>query len=889
MARLPKRRRHLAITAGLGGLFLVAAALLLWVTGSDDDEHRPGEAVEGLTSELARQVPADAPRVVFTDVTADAGIDFRHFAGTRSAQLPEDMGSGAAWGDYDNDGWPDLFVANAPGPLTRSPEELAASPARAALYHNEGDGTFTDVAAEAGVDFRGFGMAAAWGDYDNDGWADLFVSAYGENTLYRNNGDGTFADRTEAAGVAGLVGYWSGAAWSDYDLDGFLDLYVSGYVRYSPGAGAQALQYDVEVPASLNPSSFRPERNLLFHNNGDGTFAEVADEAGVSGRDGRSLTAAWADFDDDGWPDLYVANDVSDNALYRNLGNGTFQNVSLGALVADYRGAMGLAIGDWDGDGDTDIFVTHWIAQENALYNSLHTRLMAADPPPVDPMRFMDEAERYGLGQIALDYVGWGTSFIDFDNDGRLDLFVVNGSTLQVREHPELLEPMPDQVFWHRSGDDGFYDVSAISGDYFQREFVGRGAAFADYDNDGDVDVFIVNNGGPGFLLRNDGETGNAWLEVRLEGRHTNRSGIGAKLKLHAGNAVQTREVGAQSSYLSQNSFFMHFGLGELTEVDSIAIQWQGGDRQVLRGLPANRVIRVIEGEDPVIQRSLASVVSPAVRFGAGPGQGETASSGSVRAADTEEERAAVLRFWEVFRSATRLRIQGRHREAETEYARALEIRPDHFNALYYHGNLLLEFGEFDGARRDWERLVHINPASARGHTQLGVLHACFEWEGYDLKEAEARFLRARELNQEETGPSIWLARTALIGGDETRARGYLDDVLGSNTQNAEAYFLSGFLAWREGATARAADLFASAELHAKPTRTADPELGEGETRTGRPMLTRGSRCRAIQTLVETHLDPEAATDEDVRSRMARAYRALDALLETARGDRASG
>jgi tetratricopeptide (TPR) repeat protein len=860
--RLPKRRRYLAITAGLGGLFVVVAAILFWLSGSEEDEHRPGETVEGLTSELARQVPEDAPELTLTDVTADAGIDFEHFAGARSSQLPEDMGSGAAWGDYDNDGWLDLFVLNEPGPLELSPAELAASPARAALYHNEGDGTFTEVAADAGVDFRGFGMAAAWGDYDNDGWADLFVSAYGENALYRNNGDGTFEDRTEAASMAGLVGYWSGAAWSDYDLDGFLDLYVSGYVRYSPGAGAQALQYDVAVPSSLNPSSFQPERNLLFHNNGDGTFAEVAEEAGVSGQDGRSLTVAWADFDDDGWPDLYVANDVSDNALYRNLGDGTFQNVSLGALVADYRGAMGLAIGDWDADGDTDIFVTHWIAQENALYNSLHTRLMAADPPPVDPMRFMDEAERYGLGQIALDYIGWGTSFIDFDNDGRLDLFVVNGSTFQEDENPRLLEPMRDQVFWQRNREGGFYDVSSISGEYFGREFVGRGAAFADYDNDGDVDVFIVNNGGPAFLLRNDAETANGWLEIRLQGARTNRSALGAKLRLYGGGAVQSREVGAQSSYLSQNSPFMHFGLGTVTHVDSVEVRWLGGDRQVVRGVPANRVIRLVEGQEAVISRHTS---------------------------DTDEERAVVLRFWEVFRSATRLRIQGRLREAEREYARALEIRPDHWDALYYRGNLRFELGEFEGARRDWERLVQVNPSSSRGHSQLGVLHACFERGTYDLAEAEARFLRARELNQEETGPPLWLARTALIGGNPNRAGEYLEDVLGSNAQNAEAYFLRGYLAWREGAAVRASDDFANALQQAKPTRAADPELGEGETRTGQAMLTTSSRCRGIQTLVETQLEPGVSADGDIRSRMVRAYRALETLLATARGGRASG
>ena len=801
-------------------------------------------------------------------MTAEAGIDFQHFTGARTAQLPEDMGSGAAWGDYDNDGWPDLYVVNLAGPLTLSPEEVEASGARAALYHNERDGTFTEVGAAAGVDLVGMGMAAAWGDYDNDGWADLLVSAYGQNTLFHNNRDGTFEDRTAEAGLAGLVGFWAGVSWSDYDRDGLLDVYVAGYVRYSPGAGASARQYDVEVPASLNPSAFRAERNLLFRNQGDGTFTEVADEAGVSGRNGRSLTAAWADFNHDGWPDLYVANDVSDNALYHNLGDGTFRDVSLGALVADYRGAMGLAVGDWDGDGDTDLFVTHWIAQENALYNSLHTRLIATDSAPINPMRFMDQAERYGLGQIALDYIGWGTSFFDYDNDGRLDLLVVNGSTFQQSERPELLEPMPDQLFWNRSPDDGFYDVSAVGGAHFDRELVGRGAAFGDYDNDGDLDVFIVNNGGPGILLRNEGGNRNRWLEVRLEGSESNRSAIGTQLRLYAGGAVQAREVGAQSSYLSQNSLVAHFGLGETSEIDSLEIRWPAGGRQVFQDLPVDRIVRVVEGSEPALE-----------------------SSASDGGAGRSEARETVLQFWELYRSATRHRIEGRPREAADEYARALELRPDHWDAWYYRGNLLFELNDFDGAREAWERLVELNPASARGHTQLGVLHACFERDQFDLDEAEARFQRAFDINKEETGPLLWLGKSALMRGDLTEARGYLELLLRSNEQSPEAHFLSGYIAWREGATAEAEASFSSALLHAAPTDEVDPELVEGGTRTGQAMLASGSTCRPIDTLVRASLQPTSddLDDSDVEERMTRAYADLEGLLGQARRRRGRG
>jgi hypothetical protein len=570
----------------------------VWLAVRPEPTYRPGEGVAGLKADLARPVPADHPRITFANVTQEAGIDFPHFAGQRSSQLPEDMGSGAAWGDFDNDGWLDLYVVNEVGPLTSvEGEEVAQSPAHAALYRNAGDGTFREVSAEAGVQFRGWGMGVAWGDYDNDGWLDLFVSAYGESVLYQNNGDGTFADRTQEAGLGGRPGFWAGVCWGDYDRDGFLDLYVTGYVKYRYLADQQrSLQYDVEQPAGINPSSFAPERNLLYRNNGDGTFSEVAAQAGVSGEIGRSLGAVWADFDDDGWPDLYVANDVSDNVLYWNQRDGTFRDISLAARVADYRGAMGIAVGDWDRDADVDMFVTHWIAQENALYSNLRSELRALGSDTLQPLQFIDVADRYGLGQVALDFIGWGTSFIDYDNDGQLDLFVVNGSTLQQDDDPRLLVPMTDQVFWNRGADDGFYDVSSVSGEYFGHAYVGRGAAFGDYDNDGDVDVFVVNNVGPGILLRNEGGNRNQWLLVQLAGTQSNRSAVGARLRLVAGETVQIREVGAQSPYLSQNSLVQHFGLGALQAADTLEIRWPSGLHQIVLRPLSNQILRVSEG-----------------------------------------------------------------------------------------------------------------------------------------------------------------------------------------------------------------------------------------------------------------------------------------------------
>ncbi|MFQ5628110.1 MAG: CRTAC1 family protein, partial [bacterium] len=465
--------------------------------------------------------------------------------------------------------------------------------------HNNGDGTFTEVSAQAGVDHRGWAVAPAWGDYDNDGWTDLFVAGFGENIFYKNNGDGTFSDMSQAAGLGGLNGFWAGVSWADFNRDGWLDLYVCGYVKYTHDeSGKVELQYNVEVPASINPSSFAPERNLLYKNNGDGTFSEIAEKAGVANQKGRSLSAAWCDFDEDSWPDLYVANDVSDNTFYRNLGNETFEDISHAAWVADYRGAMGIATGDWDQDQDMDMFVTHWIAQENALYDNLLTQVKSLDVKSATPVRFMDEADRFGLGQIALDYIGWGTSFFDYDNDGRLDLFVANGSTFQQKEQTWLLEPMADQLFWNRGTENGFYDVSVVSGSVFQKKFVGRGTAFGDYDNDGDVDIFVVNHNGPGQLLRNKGGSKKNWLKIKLTGTKSNRQAIGAKLRLVAGDAVHVRQIGAQSSYCSQNDLTAHIGLGANTQADSLEITWPSGMHEKLQNLTANQMIEVIEGKN---------------------------------------------------------------------------------------------------------------------------------------------------------------------------------------------------------------------------------------------------------------------------------------------------
>ncbi len=598
---LPRRKRGMAITAVLTALFVVATLSVLIWRQSNRAVYIPGEPIEGVTSSLDRRLPAGVFVPAFVDATALAGVTFDHFPATRTSQLPEDMGSGVSWGDYDGDGWDDLYFANLGRALTAESEDHQGSGGRNALFRNTRDGRFTDVSAEAGVDWQCWCSGSAWGDFDNDGHLDLFVTAFGRNRLYRNRGEGRFEDVTGAAGVGDIDGFWAGATWADYDRDGWLDLYVTGYVRYTPGLGREAtMQYDVESPASINPSAFPPERNLLYRNNGDGSFAEVAQEAGVDNRDGRSLSAAWADFDADGWPDLYVANDVSDNALYVNRGDGTFEDISHLALVADYRGAMGLAVGDWDADRDLDLFVTHWIAQENALYSN---RLADAEPasgsgqPNIGPLRFIDVADRYGLGQIALDFVGWGTFFFDFDNDGREDLFVANGSTLQARDDPSRLVPMKNMLFWNGGPGDGFFDVSGFAGEVFDLPRVGRGAAYSDYDRDGDLDVAVVVHGGRALLLRNDGHPSNHWLGVRLVGTRSNTSGIGSRVRVKAGDLEAIQEVGSQPSYMSQNAITPHFGLGPETVVDTVEVRWPSGLVSQRTGVPADQILTINEGE----------------------------------------------------------------------------------------------------------------------------------------------------------------------------------------------------------------------------------------------------------------------------------------------------
>lgn len=792
---------------------MAAAALLVAVLSRSDEGpvYRPGQDIDGLTRSLSRTAPEDAPQIAFSEVAEASGIVFRHFPGVRESVLYEDMAGGMAWGDYDADGDADLFLVN----FVKGSDAASAAFGNR-LYRNEGTGSFTDVSKESGLALSEMGSAAAWGDYDADGLLDLWTTAYGQNRLFRNDGDGEFREISTSAGLSGFTGFWTGVSPGDYDRDGDLDVYVTGYVKYEDRVSTGfSRQYEVEQPASLNPSSFPAERNLLFRNDGAGRFTEVAAAAGVDNLAGRSLSAAWADLNGDGHLDLYVANDVSDNILFLNNGDGTFEDVSHTTGVADYRGAMGLGVGDWDRDGDQDLFITHWIAQENALFDNLliHTTDHAYG------LRFSDIADRKGLGQSSLDYVGWATGFFDFDLDGREDLFVVNGSTFQMSGDPTRLIAMRPLLYWNAGTDRGFYSLDAGPG--FGEPAVGRGGGVADYDGDGDLDILMMDHGGAARLLRNDSPETGGWLRVALEGPAGNTAGLGAVVRVHSAGETQTRQVGAQASYLSQHDPALVFGLGNASGVDSVTVDWVTGERSRLGSQPAGVTLVV-------------------------PLKGDAR-----RVSAQTDEREATRLFWESFRAASTHRLEGRPQEAAAAYARALTFRPEHEDALYYLGAVRRELGEDEAAVDAWYRLLEVNPRSARALMQLGSLRLCRPGgPSYDPQVAKGYFERAHAMNRAETGGLARLGMTALAVGDLEEAERQFDAVLLSDPGNKTVPLWRAFVDWRRGDETQArARVMESTEADARASvegaTGADGEAtvpGEGDTRGGTAM-TAGEGC----------------------------------------------
>ena len=527
---------------------------------------------EALTSSARSPAPATPAGICFRDVTAQSGLHFVHSSGPRSSLLPEDMGSGLAWGDYDNDGFPDLYVVNQPSRFGSVKKDGPGN----RLFHNNGDGTFTDVTEHAGLELHHFGMGAYWGDYDNDGLLDLFVTGVSGCYLYHNEGNGRFRDVTRQSGVHDPL--WStGAVWLDFDNDGWLDLYVVHYVDYPVDASrvvhfTKESQYGVVIPAALNPRSFRPQPNRLLHNNRDGTFTDVTQRAGVADPEGRSLTVCAADFNLDGWPELYVGNDLSMNRFFLNEKNGRFADRSTQTLTSENKGTMGLAVGDFDRDGALDFFAAHWLSMGNSLYQNLFLES--------HQLGFADAAEFTNLAYISLAMVGWGCTFLDYDNDGLLDLFVVNGNTLEDTRDHELLVPQKPFLF-HFDGAQYENVLASVAPD-LDRPLHARGLAAADFDNDGDIDLAISCNRGPLILLRADGAERRNWIKVSLQGRKSNRQGIGSLVRVYSGVNSWVQSVGSQGSYLSQHATPLHFGLGSATSVDHIEVVWPSGRRQTV-------------------------------------------------------------------------------------------------------------------------------------------------------------------------------------------------------------------------------------------------------------------------------------------------------------------
>lgn len=544
--------------------------------------------------------------VTFVDVAERAGLTAPIIYGglDRKKYIIETNGCGVAFLDYDNDGWIDIFLLNG----TRLEGFPTADKPTNRLYHNNRDGGFSDVTAKSGLARTGWASAVTVGDYDNDGFDDLFITYWGQNALFHNIGNGTFADVTAKAGLNTRDARWgSGCTFVDYDRDGRLDLFIANYLRFDlaaapePGKGANCMWKG--IPVNCGPKGLPTDTNLLYHNNGNGTFTDVSDASGISKvREHYPMTAVITDFNDDGWSDIYVACDSTASILYRNNRDGTFTDVAVETGTAynedgQAQAGMGVTVGDYNGDGQPDIFKTHFADDLPILYRNTGRGF------------FEDASREAGFDHTR--YIQWGTGLADFDNDGWADILTVTGNV-----YPEVEKYFKDyphrstRLVYRNLGNGRFKDVTAQSGPGVRTPHSSRGCAFGDFDNDGDVDVLIMNMNEPPSLLRNEYSSGasrggNNWIELKLIGVKSNRSAVGARVRVKAGGHLQCQDRSSQSSYYSHNDPRLHFGLGSNKKADQIEIRWPNGATDLIKDIAANQTVTIREGSG--IVRSLGN------------------------------------------------------------------------------------------------------------------------------------------------------------------------------------------------------------------------------------------------------------------------------------------
>ena len=570
-------------------------------------------AVAGATPGASPSpTPGSAPRpsgpIEYVDVTAEAGVRFKHNNGAAGKKyLPETLGAGAAFLDYDNDGWLDILLVNSTSwPENRGPATSSA------LYRNNGDGTFKDVTREAGLAANFYGIGCAAGDYDNDGNVDIYITAVGPDRLYRNLGGGKFQDVTQRAGV-GDPGFGTSAAFFDYDRDGKLDLFVANYVEWSPESDVHCT-LDGTNKSYCTPQKYKGQSSTLYHNRGNGTFENVTERAGLADPTSKALGVALLDYDDDGLLDLFVANDTEPNKLYRNKGNGTFTDEALTAGVAfgesgAARAGMGVDAADYDGSGRQSLVIGNFTSESMALYHNDGGGL------------FTDEARASGIGKMSEQSLTFATFFYDYDLDGLLDIFAVNGHVSDdiQKVQPRVRYAQPPHLF-RNLGRKKFEEVTSRVGRTLGRAIVGRGAAYGDYDNDGDLDLLVTANGGPARLYRNDNANQNDVLKVKLVGSRSNRDAVGARVTVIGPNNFKTRNtVRTGSSYASQSELTLTLGLGKpdgTERIYTLEIVWPSGEKAAVQQVKANQLLVVQEGQgitktEPIIFARAAPTPTP--------------------------------------------------------------------------------------------------------------------------------------------------------------------------------------------------------------------------------------------------------------------------------------